>query len=69
MQEKELSLNAFPETLMNPNFCVMSQDMPDEKQARSCWIYSLNVSFEFGCQSSLQGPEHWQPLYGVSECV
>jgi hypothetical protein len=44
MQEKGFSLNAFPETLMNTNFWVMSQDMPDEKQARFCSIYSLNVA-------------------------
>jgi hypothetical protein len=28
-----MSLNALPEMLTNPNFCFMSQDIPDEKHS------------------------------------
>jgi hypothetical protein len=39
-----MSLNALPETLVNPNFCFMSRDIPDEKHASSFRTYSLNVA-------------------------
>ena len=43
-QASVISLNALPETLTNPNFCFMSRDIPDEKQASSFRTYSLNVA-------------------------
>jgi hypothetical protein len=39
-----MSLNALSETLTNPNFCFMSQDIPDVKHANSFRMYSLNVA-------------------------
>ena len=43
-QASVISLNALPEKLMNPNFCFMSRDIPDEKHASSVQTYSLNVA-------------------------
>ena len=43
-QASVISLNALPETLINPNFCLMSQDTPDEKHAILFRTYSLNMA-------------------------
>ena len=43
-QASVMSRNALPEMLMNPNFCFMSQDIPDEKHASLSRTYSLNVA-------------------------
>jgi hypothetical protein len=44
MQASVMSLNALPDTLTNPNFCFMSQDIPVEKHASSFRTYSLKVA-------------------------
>ena len=45
-QASVISLNALPEKLMNPNFCFMSRDIPDEKHASSpAFIVLLKLIF------------------------
>ena len=61
-QASVISLNALPETMTNPIFCFMSQEIPDEKQDSLFPTYSLTWPQGVSAATSQRVSIH--PFYG-----